>query len=235
MKQPLVFLSLLTLWSACKKDDSHDVLQPQPVVSNQIRFDALAVGQISRYIGLNGYHYYPSIVNSPFEYTDDTLRLEIVAKDASGYKVAETLHYVGAVNDWIDSQMDSTFYYYLRVSNDTLRITPINSNYVRSRIFAHHASRYGIPLQKIESPKVEIKDWRTSLPSWADRWEGYTENYTLFDKTYDYLNVIVENTAMGLDGLGETYVFSKSYGIVRFSTYSGWTGEGYGWDLIPEN
>ena len=69
----------------------------------------------------------------------------------------------------------------------------------------------------------------------ADRYEGYTENYTLFGKTYGFLNVIVENSAMALDGNGETYVFSKPCGIVRSSTYSWWTQEGYGWDLLPDD
>ncbi len=32
-----------------------------------------------------------------------------------------------------------------------------------------------------------------------------------------------------------TIVFSKPYGIVRFSEYGGWSQAGYGWDLIPEN
>ncbi len=232
MKQPLLFLALLALLQSCKKDDSQDAPQPQ-LVPNPIRFDALAIGQVSHYLCLNGHQYHPAIVNSPFEYTDDTLRLEIVAKDANGYKVAETLRYVGAVNDWIDSQMDSTYYYYLRVSDDTLRFIPIGSPHVRSRIVAFHAGRLGLPLQKIESPQVDIKDWRTTFPSGADRWEGYTENYTLFGKTYDHLNVIVENSSMAFDGNGETYVFSKNHGIVRSSTYSWWTQSGYGWDLLP--
>ena len=235
MKRPSLLLALLALLYACKKDDAPDVLRPQATTPGQIRFDALAIGQVSHYLGLNGHHYHPAIVDSPFEYTDDTLRLEIVAQDANGYKVAETLHYVGEVNTWIDgSLMDSTFYYYLRVSNDTLHFTPIGSPYVFSRIFRNPVSRNGLPLGKIESPKVEIKDWRSTFPSWAKRWEGYTENYTLFGKTYDHLNVIVENTAMAVDGPGETYVFSKPYGIVRFSEYGGWPQAGYGWDLIPE-
>lgn len=234
MKQHLLFLSMLTVLSACQKDDPYNVPQP---VSNRIRFDALAVGQVSRYIGLNGYGYHPAIINSYFEYTDDTLHLEIVAKDDNGYKVAETVHYVGDVDTWLNgSWADSTFFYYLYLSDDTLRFSPIDTWNIRSRIFRGHATRYGLPLEKITSPEVEIKDWRTSFPSWSRRWEGYTENYTLFGHTYEHLNVIVENTAMALDAPGETYVFSKSFGIVRASTYGYWTSEGYdgyGWDLIP--
>lgn len=232
MKQSFFLFALLVTLFSCKKDSPSD--EPQPV-SNRIRFDALAVGQTSKYLGLNGYGYLSANFVSYFEYSDDTLQLEIIAKDDNGFKIAETLHYVGDVHTWLDgSWQDSTFYYYLLVSDDTLRFKPIGTSYVRSRIFKGYISRNGLPLGKIESPKVEIKDWRTTFPSWAKRWEGYTENYTLFGKTYERLNVIEENTAMALDAPGDTYIFEKPFGIVRASTYSSWTNDGYGWDLLPD-
>ena len=99
----------------------------------------------------------------------------------------------------------------------------------------YHIKTYGLPLKTIPAPQVEITGWKISFPSWSERYEGYTENYMLFERTYPYLNVIVENSAMALDANGETYIFSKPFGIVRASTYSWWTSTGYGWDLIPEN
>lgn len=229
MKQPIIFLALFALLSACKKDSPLDVPDP---ASNRIRFDALAVGQVNQYIGLSGEAYYTNDYDQ-FEYSDDTLRLEIVAKDNNGFKVAETLHYVDTVHNWLDWDKDSTYYYYLRVSNDTLRVKPIGTPYLRSRIFTYNLSEEGLPLKKIESPEVEILGWKTSFNYCECRQTGYAENYTLFGKKYDRLNVIVENSAMALDGNGETYVFSKPFGIVRFSTYGWWTQSGYGWDLLP--
>lgn len=228
MKRLLIFFPLLALLFSCKKDDPYNVPDP---VSNRIRFDALAVGQVSRYIGLTGSY----LDNNYFEYSDDTLQLEIIAKDDKGYKVKETLRYVGYVSNWLDWEKDSVFFYYLRIKDDTLFVKPANSTYLNSSIFTYRISKFGFSLKKITSPEVEILGWKTSFPSWTDRYEGYTEGYTLFGKTYDHLNVIVENTPMESDGQGETYVFSKSAGIVRFSTYSPWTQKGYGWDLLPEN
>lgn len=204
---------------------------PLPI-NNHIRFDALEVGQTAQYIGLNGSAYF--FENMSFEYSDDTLRLEIVDKDAKGYKVAESLHYVGYVHPWLNVWRDNVFYYYLLVSNDTLRVSPVNSGeYLYSRIFAHQISQTGLPLAKITSPEVEILGWKTSFPKCECRQQGFAENYNLFGQTYSQLNVIVENTAMAWDWNGETYVFAKPHGIVRFSTYTPWTGEGYGWDLLP--
>lgn len=199
--------------------------------SKRIRFDLPAVGQVSKYIGLAGEDYYSASYDQ-YEYSDDTLRLEIIAKDNNGYKVAESLHYVGDVHTWLNAGKDSIYQYYLRFTNDTLRLIPIGSAYLRSRIFGSYMSREGIPLKKIESPKVDILGWKTGFNFCGCRQQGYTENYTLFGKTYDRLNVIVENSPVQWDGSGETYVFSKPFGIVRFSTYSWWTMSGYGWDYI---
>lgn len=230
MKQALIFLSFLTFLSACKKEDPQH--EPMPA-SNRIRFDRPAVGQVSKYIGLAGEDYYSASYDQ-YEYSDDTLHLEIIAKDNNGYKVAESLHYVGDVHAWLDSEKDSTYQYYIQVTNDTLRVIPIGPAYLRSRIFGYHISQEGILLKKIESPKVEILGWKTGFNYCECRQQGYTENYTLFGKTYDRLNVIVENSPMAWDGSGETYVFSKSFGIVRFSTYGWWTQSGYGWDLLSD-
>jgi hypothetical protein len=55
----------------------------------------------------------------------------------------------------------------------------------------------------------------------------------LFGVNYPFLNVLVENSPMATDRNGETYVYNKTAGLVRFSTYSYWTDGGPGWDLLP--
>ena len=231
MKQPIIFFALFALLSACKKESLVDVPEP---ASSRIRFDLPAVGQVSKYLNLAGEMYYSSD-NSQFVYLDDTLQLEIVAKDANGYKVAETLHYVDGVYSWLEQDKDSTYYYYLRIVNDTLyaSVASPDISYLRSRIFGYYTAQTGLPLKQIDAPKVEILGWKTSFNYCECRQEGFAENYKLFGKVYDRLNVIVENSSMAFDGNGETYVFDKPFGIVRFSTYSWWTQSGYGWDLIP--
>ncbi len=213
----------------CKKDCPE---LPNSAAGNGIRFDSMAVGQRAKYIGLLGENYFTPSTDD-YTYTDDTLLLEIVAEDANGFKVAESLRYVGAVDDWMGFEKDSTYFYYLKVENDSLRMHPIGSPFLRSRIFAYVVGQMGLPLKKITTPQVSITGWKTSLPYCECRQQGYTVDYELFGLTYDYLNVIVENSSMAFDGNGETYVFSSHHGIVRSSTYSWWTQSGYGWDLLP--
>ena len=224
-------LFALLFWTC--KPEPNILPEPDPVPNyNPIKFSNLAVGQKSRYLNLWGEDYYSGNSNN-FGYNDDTLQVKIVGKDAKGYKVEETLHYVGDLVQWFQYDKDSVYHYYLKVSGDTLRISPSNTNNVRSRLFGYQVTVQGIPLAEFAAPKLEIQGWITSLNYCECRRTGYTENYTLFGQTFPRLNILVENSAMAVDGNGETYVYSKAKGIVRFSTYSWWTQSGIGWDLLP--
>lgn len=231
----LTFLSLCLLLTAsflssCKKDCSGD---PTPFNGENIRFDNMAVGQSARYLGLFGENYFMPTTND-YSYTNDTLVLRVIGEDANGFKVAESLHYVGDVHPWMAGDKDSIYIYYLKVENDSLRAKPIGSDGPGSRIFNYNIWNWGLPLKDISSQEVEISGWKTTFGYCECRQEGYAEDVTLFYQTYSgRSNVIVENSAMAWDGAGETYVFSKKHGILRFSSYGWWTQSGYGWDLLP--
>lgn len=225
-----LLLLIPVIWSACHKDGSPN---PTPNNGERINFANLQVGQTSRYLGLNGNGY--ASVEDIFDYSDDTLNLVITGHDNQGYLVKESLDYQGDLNPWLVPDKDSVYQYYLNARNDTLRITPRNGNFVFSRIFAYLINKQGIPLQSITQQKLAIGGWKTDLPYCECRQIGYAENYMLFGTAYTRLNIIVENSDMALDGNGETYMFSPEAGIVRASTYSWWTQNGIGWDLLPQN
>ncbi|MFN0175354.1 MAG: hypothetical protein ACKVU0_11945 [Saprospiraceae bacterium] len=223
----------ILLFSACKHDP-RVYPDPDPIPNpNPIRFDNLTVGQSSRYIGLWGEDYYTNN-NNHFGYTDDTLQLKIVGLDTQGFKVEETFHYTGDVLSWWNYDKDSVYHYYLKIKADTLRFNPSHGTYINSRIFGYFTVINGLPLADITSPKIEISGWKTNLPYCECRRTGYAEDYSLFGQTYPRLNVVVDNSPISFDGNGETHVFSKAKGIVRYSTYSWWTQAGIGWDLLPQ-
>lgn len=225
------FIGLL-LHSACR-DFRPEIPIPDPSHDyGNIRFDSMAIGQKSRYLSLWGENYYSSSTDD-FGYFDDTLQLEIVGYDANGYKVKETLHYLGDVHHWLTPDKDSVYYYYFKLEGNTLKIAPSQGNFSHSRIIAYHTGQQGLNLTEIPSPLVEIKGWKTSWPYCECARTGYAENYTLFGVNYPRLNVLVNNAPMSFDGNGETYVYAKERGIVRFSTYSWWFQNGMGWDLLP--
>ncbi|MBL7774579.1 MAG: hypothetical protein JNK89_01170 [Saprospiraceae bacterium] len=216
------------LFTACCKD------QPEPPAQSgdPIRFDKLAVGQTSAYLGLLGENYYQN-GSDDFSYTDDTLVLTVIAEDGKGFKIAETLRYTGDVDPWMAAEKDSAYFYYLKVENDSLKILPDGTSSVQSRLFDYTVSRAGLPLKNIASPEVTLTGWKTSFPYCECFRTAYAVDYTLFGLKYDRLNVVVDNTFMQVDGPGSTYVFARKYGLVRYSTYSWWTQSGYGWDLLP--
>ena len=47
-------------------------------------------------------------------------------------------------------------------------------------------------------------------------------------------NHLTDNRAMALDGPGSWYAYSAENGIVKTASYSWWTQEGLGWDLLPD-
>lgn len=224
---PALFFALV-ICNACHKDCGET---PVPTGTGNINFYQLEVGQKSRYLGLNGEAY--NSTSDTFHYSDDTLQLEITAHDAHGYLVKETLKYTGDVQSWLNPDKDVEYQYYLNVADDTLHITPQSGNFVFSRIFAYIINIQGIPLQKINAPELAVGGWKTNLPYCECRQTGFVADYPLFGVNYPHLDIIVENSDMALDGNGATYMLSPDGGIVRFSTYSWWTQNGIGWDLLP--
>jgi len=225
-------LSLLAFCACCKKETVDGPLSPPTTYKGTpVRFDSLAVGQVSLYIGLTG-EKYNSNIDDLFSYSDDTLEIAIVAKDAQGFLVAESLRYTGDVSQWLEYYKDSVIYYYLNVTDDTLKFKKQGSGFLYSKIFNYQLVTQGLPLATFSNQGLAIIGWKADLPYCECRKTGFVENYSLLDATYPYLNVLVENSAMSLDGNGETYVYAPETGLVRASTYSWWTSDGYGWDLL---
>lgn len=224
----LAACAALTLFS-CK--EGYDPEPPTPQSEDHIRFDQLAVGQKSRYLGLTGKNYHSN--SDDFTYTDDTLVLEIVGQDANGFRVRESLHYVGDVFTWLNPDKDSVYHYYIHIQDDTLRFKAVSGNYIPSRMVEYLISKTGLPLSNFTNQPITLTGWKTNLGYCECRRTGYALDYELFGQTYPRLNVLIENTPMQYDGNGATYAYDKSVGIVRMSTYSWWTSEGFGWDLLP--
>jgi hypothetical protein len=230
MRHTALFILSLMFVLGCKKNDDTTV----NTAANPIRFNNLQVGQKSRYLGLSGTNYFANN-NGDFTYLDDTLTLEILAKDANGFLIKETFQYnpTSEVYPWLDYDRDSIYYYYLSVANDSVKAKQQDGPFLRSRIWNHHGAA-GLPLSPLASPKIDIKGWKTGFPYCECINMGFTENYIQFGLYYARLNVMVQNSDMAFDGNGVTYVYSANNGLVRFATYGWWTQSGYGWDLLPQ-
>lgn len=227
----LVSVPFLVLHS-CKKDEAKgcDELEES---SGRIRFDSMAVGQKSKYLGLLGEEYFAN--NNIFRYTTDTLIWEVVGHDANGYLIRESMKYVGPEPEspWYAYTKDLVFEFYLNFDNDTLRVTEPGKDFLSSRLTGYRTDDWRLPLNDFNGDYLQVEGWKTSLGYCSCRREAYTTDYEQLGAAYPRLNVLVDNRAMAFDGNGETFVYSKRYGIVRITLYSPWTQRGEAWNLLP--
>jgi hypothetical protein len=196
-----------------------------------VRFDAPAIGQVSRYRVLVGQKY-RAPDESPFQYVDGTLIAEVIAVDGSGFRIREAFEDPGkvpeAVRSWIDA--DATAEYDVRIERSILHIKPASGEQ-RSRLFPWRDP--ALPLEA-GGATVELFGWKTTVPYREARTEAVVLDASLLEESYPRLEVVIDNEPMQVDGPGSTWVYAADAGLVRSSHYSWWTNEGIGFDLIPE-
>lgn len=236
---PLTILLLAIGFSAC---DQYGNLQMPfegiNIIQNRIRFDSLEVGQTNKYVRLTGENYYDSSVTN-FTYHTDTLVLEIIANTQDGFLVEEYLT-EGSIALSEDSlagasgiySPQNVYQYLMQVTNDSLYLAPYSETYVASHFWGYQIPYNGISLAPITETEVDIEGWKTSFDYCECYNEGYTQDWNLFGVLYGYLNVIVDDIPMQLDGEGETIVYGKEVGVVRITSAGWWTQSGSGWDLL---
>lgn len=227
----LCFALLLAVMTQYRCVKGYDTTDHSIINTNPIHFDNMAIGQTSQYIGVVG----KNLSTGQSVQTDDTLYVSVIGQNNSGFLVSEVFHWVGFIDPLQSQNIDSVYLYYVRVQNDTLRFESTNANPIPSRLFGPQALQNGLPLARFTNQSANLSGWTTDLPFCTCQSTGYAQNQTLLGVTYDYLNIAVDNTAMTLDGRGETYVYSKERGIVRQAIYNSTPNrEGFAWDLLPK-
>lgn len=201
--------------------------------ADPIVFSSLAVGQQSLYVRFYGEDYRDPN-NLTFEYTPDTLVVEVVHATEDGYVFMEYLRPGSrALEENETFYMPDSIQYLVLIADDQLQVFGIDQTYHNSKLFMSY--REPLPLNPIQENKVEIRGWKTSLHYSESYRKGYIIGYQQFDKTYPRLNIVVDDTDMQLDGPGQTFLYAAEVGIVRSSSASWWTGQGWGWDNLPPN
>lgn len=203
---------------------------PLPESPNPIDFSRLEVGQNSVYVRFMGEDYRDPD-NSAFAYEEDRLVVTVEAEREDGFVFIETLTPDSPSKGSESSQVRDSVRYLVQVEGEVLRVRGLEENYHSSQLFSSY--REDLPLAPIQENKVEIEGWKTTFPINAAYKTGYVENYTQLGREYRRLNVVVDDTPMTRDGPGRTFVYSVDIGVVRASSASAWTGQGWGWDLLP--
>ena len=228
-----VFVILFFMVLSCDQQLPED--GPNAPGSGPVDFSNLSVGQTSTYIGFNaGNIYRPE--DDFFEYTADTLVLEVIEQTAGAFTFLEYIKPGSAsLALWQDSVS-----YRVSISDDTLTITPINTQYIASNLFLLNNAQINngplnnakMPLANIETNEGQLDGIKLTTSEQGLLQSGFIRNHTQMGRQFEHLNFLYDATVTPVDGPSYTVIYNKEAGIVRVFTTNVWTGTATGWDFL---
>lgn len=226
MKKFICYLLLLSL-IACNKDESTKKSESQVM-----DLENLAVGQKFQFILFTAESYFDED-NNAFQYTGDTLEVEVIEKNNDTYSLSERFTEGSAIHTnsenyyWGDPALEYVNAW--TIENGVLKVQDNNNDFF---LDSHLMFAQELPLFEFNEKEVEVNGWKTTHNYTELNAELFIKDFDLKGISYDRLNVAINNAAMAGDGPGNTTFYSNKHGIVRTSKYSAWTGAGFGWDKI---
>ena len=224
MKYFILLLSCVFIFSC-----NEDPCCVEPIYTNE-GITSLAIGDQIRYQRFLGEKYFDND-NFDFEYTNDTVILEVVNMDGRSIMFKEYLTEGSSITTEDYYYADSVFYNTWTWSIDSLIITPTNIDQPYN--LSHIATDHRMPYARFDQ-EIDIKGWKTNISYHESYREGHDPIHTIKGKTFENLNVIIDNTPMQVDGPGSTIIYNSKYGVIRSVSYSWWTQSGQGFDLLIE-
>lgn len=204
--------------TACQKDEIAALKAAG--CANCINFQALEVGQESRYVAFEGEKFWEE--QPVFHYLNDTLIVKVTGKTGDLFEVEE----------YRTSNASDLLHYTFQVKSDTLYVKMIpRNNYPESWLF-NSIGAIKLPLNTISQPIVEMKGWQIPLFGEESPAFGSLKNYQQLGSTYDILNVYQNYEPMTYDGPGYYVLYGKNFGVVRSVSINPWQAKGLGWDLL---
>ena len=235
-KYALINLLLILLCLGC--GDDMEIIDPpvEEEMEEEIELvpmvlDDLQPGQKYTYIlykMANYFGYQPF----EFEYTGDTVVVEIVSKVGDSLLVQEKLTpnsnlLVNGNHFKYRPEPDLVAINYWSVRNDSLFVTG-NSVHLKSHLMFVPK----LDLKPYDNCEIEMEEWLTTLAFKPVNQGCYTLNYEYLDTTFNRLNVFRYNKILSDDGPGYTTIYSRENGILHTVYVNGSISAGYGWDRI---
>ncbi len=245
----IIVLSLFTLMACQDPLGVEDNVRKTPIIGQgMIKLDSLAVGQKARFI------FYEIITDdvplkSPESCTlhvGDTLVMEVFGKDAGGWLFRE---YIISQTNTVDSILrlesqkfdrEDTIEYHVNIVDNKFVATMADRTGFVSFLF-FSGSAVSISLDDYSDTLVTMDYWSSPFARYSQYSKGYMVNYRFHDKTFDRINILLNDFTTTYDFASEysrqLLIFSKKYGFTRnvqFFSAKDRESIGYGWDLIYE-
>lgn len=236
----IIFLIACTISSCFKNlDPPIDTEHFEPFVfaeewynENPISFLNPEVGQMSSYLFYRARQYADDEVFDNFEYKQVIVSMIITGEDEDGFIIEEILRPNSEEADAPGYEFDSTYQYRMQVNEELKEVRfefpGAPNDYFPNILFGDTALT--LSLEPFAHQETEIIGWKTTIDGYQET--AFTTDYTLFNTTYDSLNVDLRNMYMDEDAWGKTIVYSSKHGIVKTMTYG--FDHGMGWDSTGE-
>ncbi|KAA3636809.1 MAG: hypothetical protein DWQ02_07630 [Bacteroidetes bacterium] len=199
---------------------------------NPISFSHPEVGQMSSYVFYRARQYADDEVFDNFEYKKVIVSMIIAEEDENGFIIEEVLRPNSTETDAPGYEFGSTYQYRMNVNEELKEVRfefpGAPNDYFPNILFGDTALT--LSLETFTHQKTEIIGWKPVLSGFQET--AFTTGYTLFNTTYDTLNIDIRNMFMDEDAWGKTIVYSANHGIVKTMTYG--FDHGMGWDITGE-
>jgi len=237
MKQFILGLSLFLTLTSCSKQApetfKENITTNVDIIPTSL--DNLEIGDEFNYILFLAESYIDPD-NTNVEYPGDTLNVEVCGFKDGKFVVQEKITEGSAMfnnqTTYYYLGQDSIFTNFWHIRNDSLIIEQKDNNTFQSHLFLGHP--ISLNLLDFDDHQVEMNGWKTDFNVSEYNMESYVVDGEIGGFTYPYLNVFTNNYAMALDGDGFTFIYNRDHGVVSSSTYSSWTSEGIGWELLKQ-
>lgn len=235
MKYLLIGIALVVNIFSCSKEAPNtfkeDILLSLPAAP--IGLDDLAIGDEFNYILFKA-ESYQDPNNTNFEYTGDTLNVEVCGFRDGKFVVSESFtsgsSIFNSTQDYYFGEQDSVYTNYWHIRNDSLIIEQKDDPEFLSHLLKWNLM--SLNLQEFTENEVDMNGWKIDHPFWESNFESHVIDGVIGGNSYPYLNVLTLNAAMAGDGDGFTIIYHRDNGVVSSSSYSAWTGQGQGWELL---
>lgn len=220
MRSFIILIVFISCWfSACQKEENTLELKASEC-ANCINFEALKVGQESRYLAFEGEKFWEE--EPSFRYLNDTLIVRVTGQTGELFQVEE--YRTSNASDLLHSTFE--------IKSDTLLVKFIpRNNYPDSWLFTG-ISPLKLALKTISQPVIEINNWHVAPFGDESPAFGALKNYKQLNKTYNKLNVYQNYKPMTYDAPGAYILYNENAGIVRSVLINPWQAKGLGWDLL---